>query len=242
MDHHQPILELRSVGLAYRKVCARPWSSSRFWAVEDVTFSIKRGDRLGVIGRNGAGKSSLLKLIAGIINPDRGVVIRRCNATLLSLGAGFEEQLTGRQNIMLSGLQLGMTHRHIRSRSGAIAELAGIGEFIDEPVRAYSSGMRSRLGFAIAYHIEADLLLIDEIFATGDAAFREQANDLLNRRVEEGVSIVLVSHSMGLVRTLCSRVIRIEHGCSLPEGPPEEAIAAYLSDRSPAARPPAPPV
>lgn len=240
MTSSDTILEVRNVGLAYRKPRAMPWMSPKFWALHDISFTMQRGDRLGIIGRNGAGKSSLLKIIAGIILPDRGELVRRCEATLLSLGAGFEEMLTGRQNIMLSGLQLGIPRANIRKRTNAIIELAGIGEFIDEPVRTYSSGMRSRLGFSIAYHIESEMLLIDEVFATGDAAFQEQAKDLLTQRVNDGVSIVLVSHAMHLVRTLCNRAIRIEHGYAIPETTVEDAVQAYLKDRTPAARPPAP--
>lgn len=234
------ILRLRGVGLAYRKPRALPWSSNRFWAVEDVSFDLHRGDTLGIIGRNGAGKSSLLKLIAGIVEPDRGEIDRRCDATLLSLGAGFTDLLTGRQNIMLSGLQLGIDARRIRRAIPAIIELTGIGGYIDEPVKTYSHGMRGRLGFAIAYHIESELLLIDEVLAAGDPRFRETAKDLLKRKIEAGVSVVFVSHSMPLVRDLCQRVLRIEQGRSLEEDAVEESIREYLASNASPARLPGP--
>ncbi|MEX0875961.1 MAG: ATP-binding cassette domain-containing protein [Phycisphaerales bacterium] len=220
---------LESVGLSYRQETALPWRRNEFWALQDVSFTLNRGDTLGIIGRNGAGKSSLLRVIAGIINPDRGTVTRtpgtRC--TMLAFGAGFEHRLTGRQNIMLNGLQLGMDRNHVLQRMDQIVELTNIGEFIDQPVRSYSTGMRARLGFSIAYFIETDIMLIDEALATGDEAFREKATGLIKEKINSDQTVVIVSHSMPMIASTCSRVIQIEHGRSLPELPTEETIERY---------------
>lgn len=223
------IAKLDSVGLSYTRQGGLPWNRTRFWALHDVSFTINRGDTLGIIGRNGAGKSSLLRVIAGIVLPDRGQIVRsdhlRC--AMLSFGAGFEPRLTGRQNIMLSGLQLGMTKATVRERIEQIIELADIGEFIDQPVRTYSSGMRARLGFSIAYFIETDILLIDEALATGDEAFRERATGLIRDKMNSDQTVVIVSHSLPIVTSTCSRVIQIEDGTSLPEIGVSETIDRY---------------
>jgi homopolymeric O-antigen transport system ATP-binding protein len=225
------ITSVQSIGLGYRKQGGLPWKKNIFWALDDVSFNIQRGDTLGVIGRNGAGKSSLLRIIAGIINPDRGIVTRQAaiRITMLSFGAGFESRLTGRQNIILNGLQLGMEKHHVTERIERIIELADIGDFIDEPVRTYSSGMRARLGFSIAYFIDTDIMLIDEALATGDEAFREKATDLIREKISSNLTVVIVSHSMPVISKICNRVIQIEHGRSLPELSTEETIDRYRS-------------
>ncbi|MEZ6163769.1 MAG: ABC transporter ATP-binding protein [Phycisphaerales bacterium] len=230
MDRDDRIItRLSGVGLSYARQGGLPWKRARFWALKDVSFDICRGDTLGVIGRNGAGKSSLLRLIAGIMLPDAGTIERldgiRC--AMLSFGAGFEPRLTGRQNIMLSGLQLGMSRSRIRQREEQIVELASIGDFIDQPVRTYSTGMRARLGFSIAYFIESDILLIDEALATGDEAFRERATGLIKGKINSDQTVVIVTHSMQIVEKTCTRVIQIESGHSLPEQGVEETIKRY---------------
>jgi lipopolysaccharide transport system ATP-binding protein len=223
------ITRLKGVGLSYAREGGLPWNRTRFWALQDVSFDLCRGDTLGIIGRNGAGKSSLLRVIAGILAPDAGIVEQgndiRCS--MLSIGAGFEPRLTGRQNIMLSGLQLGMRRARIRDREAQIVELADIDDFIDQPVRTYSSGMRARLGFAIAYFIETDILLIDEALATGDEAFREKATGLIRQKIDSDQTVVIVTHSMGIIESACTRVIQIEHGRSLPEVSVSETITRY---------------
>ncbi len=229
MTPRTTIVNLDEIGLSYRKQGGLPWKRQEFWALREVSFSLNRGDTLGVIGRNGAGKSSLLKVISGIIEPDRGRITRepgtRC--TMLSFGAGFESRLTGRQNIMLSGLQLGMDRRHVLGRSEQIIELADIGEFIDQPVRTYSTGMRARLGFSIAYFIETDIMLIDEALATGDEAFREKATGLIQRKIDSDQTVVIVSHALTLIEKICTRVIQIEDGVSLPELSTLETLERY---------------
>lgn len=223
------IVSLDHLGLGYRKQCGLPWKRHVFWALEDISFDIHKGDTLGIIGRNGAGKSSLLRVIAGIINPDRGSIKRtpKTRATMLSFGAGFESRLSGRQNIILNGLQLGMDKKHVGGRMEQIIELADLGEFIDQPVRTYSSGMRARLGFSIAYFIDTDIMLIDEALATGDEAFREKATGLIREKISSDLTVVIVSHSMSLISSTCTRVIQIEHGKSLDELPPEDTIERY---------------
>mgnify|MGYP003123745555 CR=1 FL=1 len=223
------ITTLSGIGLSYARQGGLPWRRAPFWALRDVSFNINRGDTLGVIGRNGAGKSSLLRVIAGILLPDRGTIERKAGTrcATLSFGAGFEPRLTGRQNIMLSGIQLGMPRGQLRDREQQIIDLADIGDFIDQPVRMYSSGMRARMGFAIAYFIETDILLIDEALATGDEAFREKATDLIREKIDSEQTVVIVSHSMSIVSKTCSRVIQIEDGVSLPEIGVEETINRY---------------
>ena len=179
------IYNLQNIGVYYRKAASLPWRSNKFWAVHDVSFKVHRGQTLGIIGRNGAGKSTLLKTMAGIIRPDTGS-INRANASvsLQSLGAGFDQRLTGRQNIFLNGLLLGMEKKYIVERVNDIVALADIGEFIDEPIKHYSSGMRARLGFSIAYYVNSDIILIDEALATGDQAFKQMATGLIKEKIK----------------------------------------------------------
>lgn len=222
------VFELRNIGVYYRKVASIPWKANKFWALHDISFKVNRGETLGIIGRNGAGKSTLLKILADIIRPDRGSIHRAdVTVTMQSLGAGFDLRLTGRQNIFLNGLLLGMDKRRISERIHDIIALADIGEFIDEPITHYSSGMRARLGFSIAYYVDTDIILIDEALATGDQAFKEKASGLIKEKIKSDRTVVLVTHSMFLVRELCDRVIQIENGCSLAELPVDQTIDSY---------------
>jgi lipopolysaccharide transport system ATP-binding protein len=224
------IFDLRNVGVCYHKAASLPWKGNKFWALHDVSFQLYRGHTLGVIGRNGAGKSTLLKVLAGIIQPDTGLISRaNVNITMQSVGAGFDPRLTGRQNIFLNGLLLGMEKKHIVRRIDDIIELADIDDFIDEPVKYYSSGMRARLAFAIAYNVDTDVLLIDEALAAGDQAFQTMASELIKERIKSDYTVVLVTHAMAMVRELCDRVIEIENGKSLPEQPVEQSIERYLA-------------
>ena len=223
------IFDLKNIGMCYRKAASLPWSCNKFWALKDVSFSVHRGETVGVIGRNGAGKSTLLKILADIIKPDIGSITRaNVTVTMQSLGAGFDPRLTGRQNISLSGLLLGMDKQHIVQRIEKIIELADIGEFINEPIKSYSSGMRARLGFSIAYYVDTDVILIDEALAAGDYAFKVKATELIKEKIESDRTVVLVTHSMDMVRQLCDRVIQIENGRSLPELPVSQSIERYL--------------
>ncbi len=222
------VFSLSGVGLSYRTAASLPWRRKEFWALEDVSFEVFRGETVGVIGRNGAGKSSLLRVLAGILDPDRGIIQRgTVTCTMLAFGAGFEARLSGRQNIVLSGLQLGMSLARVRSKEAEIAELADLGSFIDEPVHTYSTGMRARLGFAIAYFVETDVLLIDEALATGDESFRRKATKLIKERIRSNLTVIIVSHSMALMEELCDRIVQIEDGRSLPELARKETIERY---------------
>jgi lipopolysaccharide transport system ATP-binding protein len=199
-----------------------------FWAVRDVTFEVARGEAVGIIGRNGAGKSTILKLLTGITAPTAGeIVIRGRLAALIELGSGFHPELTGRENAYLSGSMLGLRRREITDKLPGIAEFSGIGDFLDVPVKFYSSGMFVRLGFAIAAHLEPDILLVDEVLAVGDAEF--QARCL--RRIEElkrhGVTLIIVSHDLGAIEQLCDRALLLDHGTVLTSGSSSDIVTAY---------------
>ena len=224
------VYDLQNIGVCYRKAASLPWNNNQFWALHDVSFQVYRGQTLGIIGRNGAGKSTLLKILAGIIRPDTGT-IRQANitVTMQSVGAGFDPRLTGRQNIVLNGLLLGMDKKHIVRKTEEIIDLTDIGDFIDEPVKSYSSGMRARLGFSIAYYVDTDIILIDEALATGDHAFREKASALIKEKIRSDRTVVLVTHSMHMINQLCDRVIHIEAGCTLPELPVEKSVDRYMN-------------
>jgi lipopolysaccharide transport system ATP-binding protein len=228
------VFDLQNIGVYYRKAASLPWKSNTFWALHDVSFKVHRGETLGIIGRNGAGKSTLLKILAGIIRPDTGAIQRAdMTVAMQSVGAGFDPRLTGKQNIFLNGLLLGMEKQHIVERIDDIIALADIGDFIDEPVRHYSTGMRARLGFAIAYYVDMDIILIDEALAAGDQAFKEKASELIKDKIKSDHTVILVSHSMALVKELCNRVIQIESGCSLPELSLQESVQRYLTIKEP---------
>lgn len=229
MSKSTPLIELRNVGLCYRSnhiFYARRRGS--FWALDDVSMSVYPGETLGVIGRNGAGKSTLLKTIAGILKPDRGDVhLRAARIALLSLQIGFVPHLTGRENIILSGLLLGFGRREIKQKMDEIIQFAELGEFIHQPIDTYSTGMRARLGFAIAFHTNPDVLLVDETLGVGDASFKKKSTLKMKERIQSNNTVVLVSHNAKLIGELCDRVVWIENGRSLMEGDAETVLEAY---------------
>ena len=228
-NQREIVYDIRHAGMYYVRSATFPWKSNKFHALRDIDFRIYAGDVIGIIGRNGAGKSTLLRLLAGIFAPDRGEVRRKYrNIGILSFGSAFEERLSGRQNIMLQGIQTGVPRREILAREAGIVELAGLGAFIDQPVKVYSSGMRARLGFAIAYYLHSRVLMIDEVFIAGDEEFQKKAGRLITEKIQSGITVVMVTHDMGVVRHLCNRVIQIENGVSLPELPVEESVERYL--------------
>ena len=205
-----------------------------FWPLRDVSFVVNPGERIGVIGPNGAGKSTLLKVIAGIIPPSVGrVVVRGRIAPLIELGAGFDQYLTGAENIFLYGSLLGFPQKDLERRFGRIVEFAEMEEFIDVPLMNYSVGMAARLGFAIATDVEPDLLLIDEVFSVGDAAYKSKCEKRIQSFKEKGVTIILVSHDLGLIRETCSRSLFLHHGRIAALGPTDEVVAAYERFSSP---------
>ncbi|MDO5052057.1 MAG: ABC transporter ATP-binding protein [Pseudoclavibacter sp.] len=196
-----------------------------FWALRDLSIDIRAGQTIGLIGPNGAGKSTLLKMIGGIIQPSSGQVRRRGRmAALLELGAGFHEDLTGRENVYLNASILGLSKEQIDEYFQDIHEFSGIGDFIDTQVKFYSSGMYVRLAFAVAVHVNPDLLLVDEVLAVGDEAFQRKCLDKIRLLQEEGRTIVLVTHSLGQVTDLCTRALVIGGGNVVFDGDPEEAV------------------
>ncbi len=201
---------------------------SDFWALSDVSFAIGQGEVLGIVGRNGAGKSSLLKVIAGVLAATQGTVrVDGRIAPILALGTGFDPELTGRENIFLNGLLLGRSRREIRERIDAIIDFSELGDFIHSPIRTYSSGMLGRLGFSIATAWVPEVLILDEIFAAGDAPFTRKCE----RRVAEfraaGSTILVVSHAPHQILENCSRCIWLDHGRLLADGAPAEILDAY---------------
>ena len=204
------------------------WSEA-FYALRDVTFSIGHGETYGVIGRNGSGKSTVLKLIAGVTAPSEGEVrVRGSVSPLIELGAGFHPDLTGRENIDLNAIILGMSRKEIRERFDEIVEFAELWDFIDTPVKRYSSGMYMRLGFSVAIHSNPEILLVDEVLAVGDASFQEKCLAKMDEFKQRGITIVFVSHSMELVRKFCERVLLLEGGRLVGDGTPEEMTERYL--------------
>jgi lipopolysaccharide transport system ATP-binding protein len=205
-------------------------SAEDFWALKGVSFEVKRGEVVGIIGRNGAGKSTLLKILSRITEPTQGRIrIRGRVASLLEVGTGFHPELTGRENIYLNGAILGMTKKEIERKFGEIVAFAEVEKFIDTPVKRYSSGMHVRLAFAVAAHLEPEILLVDEVLAVGDAAFQEKCLGTMQRSASSGRTILFVSHNMSSVQHLCTRAILLESGRISLEGRPSEAIGCYLS-------------
>ncbi len=200
-----------------------------FWALAGVSFEVAAGEMLGIIGANGSGKSTLLKLLAGLYRPDGGSLECRGRVTsLIELGAGFHPDLTGRENILINGLLLGLTRRQVRERFDDIVRFAGLEKFIDSPIRGYSSGMHMRLGFAIAAHAEPEILLIDEILAVGDEAFQHRCLAKIAEFRRAGGTIVYVSHDLGSVRRYCDRALWLDGGKVRCLGEPNEVIGGYL--------------
>jgi ABC-type polysaccharide/polyol phosphate transport system ATPase subunit len=210
----------------------------RHVALDGVSFRVAPGEALGVVGPNGAGKSTALKLAAGVLRPDQGDVrIEGRVAALIELSAGFHPDLSGRENIFLGGALLGLRRKEILAVLPRIAQFAELGEYFDSPVRTYSSGMAVRLGFAVAAHVPAEVLLVDEVLAVGDITFRARCMERMVERRREGVSILFVSHHLEAVESFCDRAVFVDHGRIHAEGPPPEVVAAYRESQR-ASRPP----
>jgi ABC-type polysaccharide/polyol phosphate transport system ATPase subunit len=199
-----------------------------FWALRNVSFRLEHGESLGVIGPNGAGKSTLLLALAGILDPSEGEIMTNGRvSTLLTLGAGFEQELSGRDNIDLVAAFLGVDAREMAALAPSIIEFADIGPFIDAPVKTYSTGMKARLGFAIATAITPDILLLDEVIGTGDQTFRARSQARVQELIEKAKAIVLVTHDLTFVSEFCNRALLIERGQVIREGPPGEIVDLY---------------
>lgn len=223
-----PLLSLQEVGLAFRRGGLSLAPIPPFWVLKNISFDLYPGETLGVVGRNAAGKSTLLRLLAGIIHHDRGRLINHARSVaLLSLQAGFVPYLTGRQNAILSGLLLGLRRAQIETRMEAIIEFSELGAFIDQPLSTYSSGMRARLGFSVAYQVEPDVLLIDETLGVGDEEFKKKSTAAMHARIQSDKTVVLVSHVPGTIRNLCNRAIWIDEGVTRAVGDVGEVLKAY---------------
>ncbi|MFQ6130816.1 MAG: ABC transporter ATP-binding protein [Armatimonadota bacterium] len=208
-------------------------ATRRFWALRDISLEIPRGQFLGVVGPNGSGKSTLLSLIAGILRPTAGHVHTQGRiCTLLELGAGFHPDLTGRDNIFLNAAILGIPQRRIAHAMDAIVEFAELADFIDEPIRAYSSGMKMRLGFAIAVNVEADILLVDEVLAVGDERFQQKCYRKAAELHSQGRTLVFVSHDLPVMERFCQRAVWLEKGELRADGAPSEVLPQYVAQSS----------
>ena len=202
--------------------------SPPFYALHDVSFTVTRGETLGIIGRNGSGKSTMLKLMAGVMAPSQGQVhVHGRISPLIELGAGFHPDLTGRENVYLNASILGVSSAEIRERFSDIIDFAELWDFVDTPVKRYSSGMYVRLGFAVAVHSNPDILLVDEVLAVGDVAFQEKCLIKMREFQEQGVTVILVSHSLQLVQLFCHRALWIHGGRLMADGPPQDVASRY---------------
>ncbi|MBN1170929.1 MAG: ABC transporter ATP-binding protein [Micromonosporaceae bacterium] len=240
-----PIIEANDLGVQFirnrrRKLRLRemfiyrggrqPSTADHFWPLRHLTFQIHEGEAVGVIGRNGTGKSTLLKLIAGVLHPDEGSVACYGRvAPLLQLSAGFADDLTGRENVQLLGSLHGLSRSQIKSKFDEIISFAEVDKFVDTPLRHYSSGMKVRLGFSVIAQLTHPILLVDEVLAVGDRAFRTKCYTVIDRMLKEGRTLVLVSHSDSDLTRFCSRGLYINAGVLHTDGPIREALAAYNS-------------
>lgn len=240
-----PVIELDGVSKAYKVyknrrhravemlVPGAPVLHTEFWALRDVTMQVEPGETLGIVGVNGSGKSTLLQIIAGIVRPTRGrATVRGRVSSLLELGAGFHQELTGRENVEMFGTVIGLSLDEIRRRFPDIESFAGIGEFVDQPVKVYSTGMFVRLAFSAAIHVDPDILLVDEALAVGDAVFQHQCLFRIRELQAKGTTVLFVSHDMGIVKSICSRVVLLDEGRVVAQGDPAEMASLYFARTS----------
>lgn len=227
------VMELKDIWISYPEEKAGLSSifkkkAEPFWAVKGVNFDVKKGEVLGIIGRNGSGKSTLLRMLTGIMDPDKGeFILKEKPPTLLSLGAGFQANLSGIDNIYLNGLLLGHSRKEIDENLGEIIEFSELGDFVYKPVRTYSAGMKSRLGFSIAITLDPDILLIDEVLGVGDAAFQEKSKNAILEKIGSNRTVIIVTHSAGLVKSICDRVVWLHLGEQVEVGETNEVIDRY---------------
>lgn len=239
-------LEVENVGMRFRlskekvdslkdyviQKLSRKMQYQEFWALKNVSFQLEKGDRLGILGLNGAGKSTLLKVIAGVLKPTEGTVqVKGKIAPLLELGAGFDKQYTGAENIYLYGAVLGYSKKFVQEKFDEIVDFSGLRPFIDTPVKNYSSGMRSRLGFAIATQVEPDILILDEVLAVGDKDFHEKSEKKIMEMFDQGATVLFVSHSMEQVERVCNKAILLEKGKIVAMGSVAEVKVIYEGTR-----------
>ncbi|MCK5850426.1 MAG: ABC transporter ATP-binding protein [Kiritimatiellae bacterium] len=235
------VIEVKNVGKMFRlkdggtrtfKSAALGWlrggSRHDFWALKDVSFSVPKGETLGIIGTNGAGKSTLLSLLAGTMQPTEGTVVSKGSmSSLLELGAGFHPDLTGRENVFLYGAIMGIPRAQMQKRFDAVVDFAGLAEFIDQPVKRYSSGMYIRLGFAVAVEVDPEILLIDEVLAVGDVAFQKKCMDKMHDFKAQGKTMLIVSHDLGTIQKMSDRIMLLNNGQVLSIGDPGDIVTSY---------------
>jgi ABC-type polysaccharide/polyol phosphate transport system ATPase subunit len=222
--------ELKAALLSLPLLLGNGHARQAFWALQDISFTLGRGESLGIAGPNGSGKSTLLRVLAGITKPTAGRLVAdgRVSA-LLELGAGFHPQISGRENALLNAVLLGLSLQEARAALPGIIEFSELGDFIDQPMRTYSSGMYVRLGFAVAVHVRPEILLVDEVLAVGDAEFQSKCFEYMERVRGEGVTVVIASHDLPSLQRYTDRVMLLEHGRRVMEGKPAEVIHAYLT-------------
>jgi len=229
LDHVSKRFSVGQGGGLFDGLLRRTKTRRELWALRDVDLRLEAGESIGLIGHNGAGKTTVLKLLAGITRPTRGHVRTHGRvASLINLGAGFHPELTGRENIFLNGVILGLSRREVRERFDAIVEFADLGAFIDTPLKRYSSGMYARLGFAVAAHVEPDVLLVDEVLSVGDVAFQDRSIRKMLSFRDDGRAILFVSHNLSAVEMMCQRVIWLDHGRVRLAGATPDVVRAYL--------------
>ena len=222
----------KGIGLLRELLTRRvKWSKSSFFrALENISIEIKKGEVIGIMGANGSGKSTLLRVIAGIYAPDEGSVNVQGRITLLAgIGTGFQQDLTGRENIYLTGSIYGYSKREISDLENEIIEFSGIHDFIDRPIRTYSAGMRARLGFAIVSNLEPDILLLDEVMSVGDAEFRKKSREKIEELINGEATVIIVSHSKSIIKGICDRIFAIDKGRIVTDGKIESAFEFYDS-------------
>lgn len=236
------VLRVENIGIQFRmanqkvdnlkdyaiKLIKRELRYHEFWALKDITFQVNKGERLGILGLNGAGKSTLLKIIAGVLKPTEGSVQMKGRIVpLLELGAGFDGQYTGAENIYLYGAMLGYQKPFLKEKFGEIVEFSELGDFINVPLKNYSSGMKARLGFSIATIVEPEILILDEVLSVGDARFRKKSEKKIKDMFDKGITVLFVSHSIGQIRSLCDKAIILEKGRLIAQGDVETVSAVY---------------
>ncbi len=222
------VLTLENVGVTYKSGLPIFRQRSVHEALKDISFELNHGDSLGIIGRNGVGKSTLLRILNGIIKPDKGKIINHgYNTALLSLTVGYDNNVSGRNNAILSGMLMGKTKEEMIASMPDIIEFSELEEFIDHPVKNYSTGMKQRLGFAVATQVKTDVLLIDEILAVGDARFKKKSEAVMRKKILSGDTVVLVSHNAKTITSLCNKAVWIENGVVREQGDPDKVIKVY---------------
>ncbi len=243
----ESMIEVTDLGIAYRltrnqaatfkefviRAAKRQVSYERLWAVRGVSFTITRGEVFGVVGPNGAGKSSLMKAVARVLPPSEGrVVVRGSVAPMIELGAGFNPELSARENVVLYGTLLGRNPQVMRERVGPILDWASLNEFADVPIRSFSTGMLARLGFSVATDEQPDVLVVDEVLSVGDEAFQAKSKERIARIMDAGAAVLLVSHSLDLVSEIADRAMWMDHGRPVTIGPAADVVAAYRQSAS----------